>query len=193
MMDKFNLLYHSLISESPMLADRKYREELNNKELNKNEADKVIEYSLLKETYKNYQVFEYFQTSSDKFWNYFIKNGQIEAAVIYAIKNNNFRCWGVWQKKENKGLVRDLFLNYYANKNFNSIISDPVSNELGKEFWKTLIEEFVKKGNKVTVLKKEKIEEPYNPSLFEKYWKVDNSTQFGLIIASEMLFKIYLQ
>ena len=193
MRNKFNLLYHSLISESPMLSDRKYREELNDESLNKKEADQFIEISFFKEIYNGYRVYEYFQTSDDKYWNYFIKNGQIEAAVIYAIRDNNFRCWGVWQKISNKGFVRDLFLNYYANKKFKSIISDPVSNELGKQFWKTLIRDFEKKGNKVTVLKKEKIEEPYNPSLFEKYWKVDKTTPFGLIIASETLFKIYLQ
>ena len=85
-----------------------------------------------------------------------------------------------------------MFLNYYANKKFESIISDPVSNELGKQFWKTLIGEFEKKGNIITVLKKEKIEEPYNSLNFEKYWKVDNKTSFGLIVASEILFKIYL-
>ena len=191
-MSKFDLLYHSLISESPMLADRRYREELNDEELNANEATQVIEISSLKETYKEFQVYEYFQTSSDKYWNYFIKNGQIEAAIIYATKDNNFRCWGVWQKKNNKGLVRNLFLNYYANKKFESIISDPVSNELGKQFWKTLIRKFEKKGNIITVLKKEKIEEPYNSLNFEKYWKVDNTTPFGLIVASEILFKIYL-
>lgn len=191
-MSEFNLLYHSLISESPMLADRKYREELNDEQLNTNEANQVIKISSLTETYKEFEVYKYFQTSSDKYWNYFIKNDQIEAAIIYATKDNNFRCWGVWQKKNNKGLVRDLFLNYYANKKFESIISDPVSNELGKQFWKTLIGEFEKKGNIITVLKKEKIEEPYNSLNFEKYWKVDNKTSFGLIAASEILFKIYL-
>ena len=50
-MSEFDLLYHSLISESPMLADRKYREELNNEELNTNEAKQVIEISSLKENY----------------------------------------------------------------------------------------------------------------------------------------------
>lgn len=191
-MSEFDLLYHSLISESPMLADRKYREELNDEEFNTNEANQVIKISSLTETYKEFEVYEYFQTSSDKYWNYFIKNDQIEAAIIYATKDNNFRCWGVWQKKNNKGLVRDLFLNYYANKKFESIISDPVSNELGKQFWKTLIGEFEKKGNIITVLKKEKIEEPYNSLNFEKYWKVDKETSFEFIVASEILFKIYL-
>jgi hypothetical protein len=176
-----------------MLSDRNYREELNDVQFNKNEAEQVIKNLPLKEDYKEYQVFEYFQTSSDKYWNYFIEAGQIEATVVYALKENNFRCWGVWQKRKNKGLVKDIFLNYYTSKGFDSIISDPVSNELDKQFWRALIEEFEKRGNKITILKKDKIEEPYNSSLFDDYWNVDKTSALGLILASEILFRIYLQ
>lgn len=193
MKNKFNELYHSLISESPMLADREYRSDLNQEGLNKKETQKVIEVSSKKEHYKDLEVWEYFQHSSDKFWNYFIKNGQIEAVVVFQIKNNNFRCWGVWQKRQNKGLVRDLFLNYFAKKDFDSIISDPVANDLGKTFWKKLLDEFAERGQKITILKRDKQEESYDSATFEKHWKNNKSSAFDVILASDIQFKIHLK
>lgn len=191
-MSNFDTLYHSLLSESPMLADRSFRSEMNDPSFNAKETKEIIAHSHSVGKYLNYELYRYLQYSSNKTWDHLIKSKQIEAAVVYEIKNNDFHCWGVWQKRENKGLIRDLFLNFHTTLGYLSITSDPISNELGKQFWKTLLNDIAQQNKIITVLRG-KTEEPYVSENFNDYWKVDNTSPFGMIIASDILFKIHLK
>lgn len=176
-----------------------FERQMNNEELNKQALQKMFPSLKELEPFKDRQVFvkdhKHYGPENKTF--YLVKEEIIEGAIeIEERKVNNF-CLGVWQRKvsNNKGLMRDFFVNYLP-KIYSNIVSGKTANKHGFKFWKKLLDYFAENNKKVTVLNGPKDEEPYESSNFEQYWtrvEKEKKSDPTFIDESDRLFKFYLR
>jgi len=201
-MSEFDKTFTSLsfFIESPdYFEGGTFHTEMNDVEFNKKTLN--ILQSQLKQIrpFKEYEVFEKEHTvyGSDNKTFYLVSKAQIiEGAIEIETKKSNNFCLGVWQRneKENKGLMRDFFINYLSEL-YTSIVTGKIANKTGMQFWKKILDYFTTNNLKVTIFSgPNKPEQPYEPLNFEDYWthvKQDKRTIPTFVDGSDKLFKFY--
>lgn len=165
-----------------MFYDSTFQEQLNNKHKNIEECVYIINNVPKVDTYKDFEVYRYNDINRNALRDFFICNNIICATVWYIVHNQVIYTSGLWQNKNNRGLIEDLIENYYSH--YKAIVSDNIANKNGKMFWKKILEKYISSGHKVTVLYNRQTEQPYNPSEFENFWS------HGMKM-SDYVFKIY--
>lgn len=200
-MSDFNKIFTSLsfFVESPdYFEGGVFYEQMNNVVYNKTAYKHLYPQLTEIKPFKGYKVFkrDHPLYGSENKTYYLVKENTIEGVMeIETRKHNNF-CLGVWQRNvySNKGLMRNFFINYLSNI-YDSIISGKISNKLGMQFWKKLLDSFIKTNSKVTIFGGNQKEElPYNDSNFNDYWthiKLDKKMDPTFISGTEKLFKFY--
>lgn len=179
-----------------MYYDGNFNSQMQDIDQNKVVTKQITEKHKPFDSFKEWAVYKIQDNFDDDIFTFcLIKNDTIDAFIEIASKKENNFSRGVWQKKTNKGLVRDFIFNFLP-KYYNSLISDKTSNKLGIEFYRKLLNDALQKQLKVTVLKGSlKNEIPYNPDDFENYWFDVNSdvpTHPTFVTSKDVLFKIYL-
>jgi hypothetical protein len=190
-------LQTSYFVESPMYYDGIFNEQLQNLDYNNKVTKEIIEKYKPFINFKNYTVYRVMDGFDDSRITYLlIKNNLVDAFVEIASKAEHNFCTGVWQRDDqaNRGLIRDLILNFIPNY-YSSLISDKTANKLGISFYKKLLTDAMNMGYRVTVLNgSHQNEEAYDPSKFDSYWvTTDNDipTHPTFITSKDILFKIY--
>ena len=178
-MKNFNNLIKSLtdqfLLESPFHVGKKpLYINLDDPEFNKNKLDEVIQNNPNKlDTFNGYDVFRSIdkQTKHDTF--YFVNKNTIEGLVGAEDKN------GIAYSKA------------VAKRNIPAV-SDEYMNDLGKTFWKKLLELSLTKGYTIKVLISNTGEEKdYFPEKFESYRNHESDPVIRRPSPTRMLFKIY--
>jgi hypothetical protein len=198
-MKNFNDLIKSLtdqfLLESPFYVGKKpLYINLDDPEFNKNKFDEVVQNNPNKlDTFNGYDVFRSLdkQTRHDTF--YFVNKNTIEGLVGVEDKDGIAYSKAVAKRNisENKTLIQDIFLNYFPTIYY-SVVSDEYMNDLGKTFWKKLLELSLTKGYSNRVLISNTGEEKdYFPEKFESYWNHESDPVIRRPSPTRMLFKIY--
>lgn len=198
-MRNFNNLIKSLtdhfLLESPFYVGKKpLYINLDDRKANKNKFDVITQNNPNKlDTFNDYDVFRSLdkQTRHDTF--YFINKNTIEGLVGVEDKEGVAYSKAVAKRNipENKTLIQDIFLNYFPTIYY-SVVSDEYMNNLGKTFWKKLLELSLTKGytNKVLISNTGE-EKDYFPEKFESYWNHVSDPAIRRPSPTRMLFKIY--
>ena len=189
------VLRSSFFVESPMYYDGNFNSEMQDIDHNRIVTKQIIEKHKPFDSFKEWDVYKIQDAfDEDVFTFCLVKNETIDAFMEIASKKENNFSRGVWQKKTNKGLIRDFIFNFLP-KYYNSLISDKTSNKLGIEFYKKLLKDAIQKQLKVTVLKGSlKNEVPYESDDFDNYWvnvNTDVPTHPTFVTFKDVLFKIY--
>lgn len=189
----------SYFVESPMYYDGVFNDQLQNSVYNTNTAKEIIKKNEPFANFKNWVVYKIVDGFDESRITYcLINNEYVDAFVEIATKASHNFCTGVWQRNDliNKGLIRDLILNFIP-KYYSSLISDKTANKLGISFYKKLLNEAMNMGYRVTVLNgSHKNEENYDPYKFDSYWVTtdkDIQTHPTFITSKDILFKIYFK
>lgn len=193
-MKKFkNLVEEVLISESPMFVDRELSSNLNDKIENKQLLQKCLDNGKLINKFENWDVYQ-INESDDMFFS-FVQNNVVDAYAEFSKKDDTFKSYKVTQRKDEntKGLLRKAFLNYFSNL-FPNVILDHTANNLGKEFFRKLMNQAKQRGLKTTIVNEVTKEEiPYEEDLFDKCWSAVFSDKGQLALPMNILFKIYFK
>ena len=140
-----------ILKESPMRLGMTSEDILDNDALNQQEAletiegAEFIEHILLKDTVNLSLYRTEFESTIDYFIN---KTPLITCYFIYKVQGKDMQMSGVWNRKMSKGTAFHLFFEYYLPK-YESITSDNKHTNQGENFWKRLIQEAERRGNKV--------------------------------------------
>jgi ribosome modulation factor len=195
--DVVNLhLKSSFFVESPMYYDSSFNEKMQEEHHNKEVTEKIISNEIF-DKFLNFDVYKIKDNFDDNIFTYCIVNDGLTKGFmeIASKKENNFSR-GVWQKKEEKGLMRKFVVDFLP-KHHDNLISDKTANKLGISFYRKLIEDCVNKGYKVTILKGSlKNEIPFDMKNFRSYWhNVDSDvpTHPTFLTRKDDLFKIYFK
>lgn len=188
--DKHIIKEDCVLFESPMLHQSDYFQFLNNKLVNHEWSLKVKENGKFIENVtihnKNYELYRTFEQAYT--WDLFISGDapyeQISCFVKYKPKNEIMQIGGLWQIDWVLGLVRGLITEYYP-KHFSVLESSPVMNNKGKNFYQSLVKEFLKNNKKVTVVSNGK-EIPYELKDAGSYWEYSDS-----VASIDKCFKFY--
>jgi hypothetical protein len=187
----------SFFVESPMYYDGIFNDQLQNPVYNNKITKEIIEKNEPFSTFKNYTIYKVADGFDDSRVTYCLINGDyVDGFIEIASKSQYNFCTGVWQRNSttNKGLIRDLVLNFIP-KYYSSLISDKTANKLGINFYKKLLTDAMNMGYRVTVLNgSHKNEEIYDPNKFDSYWvntDKDIPTHPTFVTSKDILFKIY--
>jgi len=168
-----------IINESPMETSKYRGDIIDNEEYNIEDAKTL----LLRKDYKeilipniNYKI-KIFEEHSDNNVNMkydsFVNDYPNVIALICYINNNDDGGISIdssWNHRKYKGFAFNLMFNYYL-KNFNYIVSGDLHTNLGKEFWKKIIQYSKDNGYKISILN-DNVETTYNDKI--QYWGTSN-------------------
>lgn len=189
MIQSFNDFYQ-LLFESPLYTNAIYLEVLNDQIQNKAFAKTAIDYpSFDRINDINIKIHDFPGPLKTLL---FIKDSEIKATMIYNVIDNEFYTYGIWQSRATPKLIWDFITNYIPKK-YKAVYSDNVMNQLGKKFWKKLLNYFMQNNYKMVISYKDNRriqEEPYLSESFEDYFK-SQTTDNGVVLNSNKIFKVY--
>ena len=192
-------LQTSYFVESPMYYDGVFNDQLQNSSYNTKVTKEILEKNEPFANYKDWVIYKISDGFDESRITYvLIKNNYVDGFIEIATKAQYNFCTGVWQKNDskNRGLIRDLILNFIPNY-YSSLISDKTANKLGISFYRKLLSDAMNMGYRVTVLNgSHKNEEIYDPNKFDNYWITtdkDVPTHPTFVTSKDILFKIYFK
>ena len=188
-------LKQRLLSESPFyMPGKKPKINLDSSKVNRDIFERLVANQTPLDSYNGRDIFS---EKSDEIKNmdtlYFVKDGKVDCLVEILEKDGEVFSKTVSQRDslDTRGLARDIFLNYFSTK-YGSIILDGIANELGRQFFFTLLTQALQRGFEVfNFVEKPKLTLPFEIEDFDDYWTKREWVDMNFVTPMFRLFKIH--
>ena len=188
-------LKQRLLSESPFyVPGKKPKINLDSSKVNRYIFERLVANQTPLDSYNSRDIFS---EKSDEIENmdtlYFVKDNKVDCLIEILEKDGEVFSKTVSQRDspDTRGLARDIFLNYFSTK-YDSIILDGIANELGRQFFFTLLTQALQRNFKVfNFVEKPKLTLPFNIEDFDNYWTKREWVDMNFVTPMFRLFKIH--
>jgi len=146
-----------ILQENPENSGRNYGCNLDNWAYNREEAEEFIQFKDSVETVskiffgQDVTIYDDFENNIHHSYFVSIKHRIIDGYIFFKLINDRMETCGLWNKRDSKGLVRTMLIEYYLPK-YKYVISDNETSTQGQEFWKKIIKYGLENNYEVGIL-----------------------------------------